>query len=99
MSMRIKTMRRPENPEPRPRDAATTAEDHYQREKARRGRLPTRDSELIAAAKKEYLALLAQEAVKGKGGRPKKKAGPAADSGPDADTDIGDQVADTEQND
>ena len=97
MSMRSKTVRRSETPERRPRDAATTAEDHYQREKARRGRLPTRDSELIAAAKKEYLALLAQEAVKGKGGRPKKKAGPLGGSGPDADTDIGDQVADLEK--
>ena len=90
-------MRRPETPERRSRDAATTAQDHYQREKARRGRLPTRDSELIAAAKKEYLALLAQEAVKGKGGRPKKKAGPSGGSGPDADTDIGDQAPDLEE--
>ena len=97
MSMRSKTVRRPEIPERRSRDAATTAEDHYQREKARRGRLPTRDSELIAAAKQEYLALLAQEAVKGKGGRPKKKAGPLGGSGPDADTDIGDQVADPDE--
>ena len=96
MSMRSKTVRRPEPPDRRSRDAATTAEDHYQREKARRGRLPTRESELIAAAKKEYLALLAQEAVKGKGGRPKKKAGPPNGSGPDADTDIGDQAADPE---
>src|SRR5262245_4066506 len=97
--MRTKTMRRPETPDRRPRDAASTAADHYQREKARRGRLPTRDSELIEAAKEEYLALLGQEAVKGKGGRPKKKAGPPGGSGPDADTDIGDQEAETEPND
>lgn len=78
----------------RPRDPAPSPEDHYKREKARRGRIPARDSELIAAAKKEYLALLAQEAVKGKGGRPKKKAAPPGGARPDADTDMGDEAAD-----
>ena len=55
------------------------ARDHYHREKARRARQARPDSELLAAAKREYLALLAADAEKGKGGRPKKKAArPAA---------------------
>jgi hypothetical protein len=98
MSARSKTPRRtPDTPERRPRDTTPSAEDLYQREKARRGRVPTRDSELIAAAKKEYLALLAQEAVKGKGGRPKKKPESAGRAAPDADTEMGDEAADLDQ--
>ena len=61
--------------ERRPREPGITARDHYHREKARRANEPHPDSELMAAAKREYLALLAQEAAKGKGGRPKKKPG------------------------
>ena len=39
------------------------------------------ESEALAAAKREYLAMLEADAVKGKGGRPRKKAGiPAADT-------------------
>lgn len=38
------------------------------------------DSDLIAAAKREYLAMLEADAVKGKGGRPRKKAGRPADT-------------------
>jgi hypothetical protein len=98
MSARSKTPRRlADTPERRSRDAAQSPEDHYQREKARRGTVPTRDSELIAAAKKEYLALLAQEAVKGKGGRPKKKPESAGGAAPDADTEMGDEAADLDQ--
>jgi polyphosphate kinase 2 (PPK2 family) len=51
----------------------SSAQEHYQREKERRARRQASDSELMAAAKREYLALLEAEAAKGKGGRPKKK--------------------------
>ena len=62
-----------------------TAREHYHREKARRARVAHPDSELMEAAKREYLALLAQEAAKGKGGRPKKKP---AKPNPDSDVDV-----------
>ena len=52
---------------------ATAAQEHYRREKERRARRQAPDSELMEAAKREYLALLEAEAAKGKGGRPKKK--------------------------
>ena len=52
----------------------TSAREHYQREKARRARRIPVESEAIAAARREYLALLAAEAAKGKGGRPRKNA-------------------------
>ena len=74
--------RRPGVQERRTREPGMSARDHYHREKARRASEPHPDSELMAAAKREYLALLAQEAAKGKGGRPKKKP-----SGAPADTD------------
>jgi polyphosphate kinase 2 (PPK2 family) len=61
---------------------ASSARDHYQREKERRARRQAPESELMAAAKREYLALLEAEAAKGKGGRPKKKpAKPETDEG------------------
>jgi hypothetical protein len=45
----------------------------------------------MAAARREYLALLESEAVKGKGGRPRKKVAPVAanpgDVSEDADQD------------
>ena len=50
-----------------------SAREHYRREKARRAKSRGPDDEVIAAAKREYLALLEAEAAKGKGGRPKKK--------------------------
>jgi hypothetical protein len=53
----------------------TSAREHYQREKARRARRIPVETEAIAAARREYLALLAAEAAKGKGGRPRKNAG------------------------
>lgn len=59
---------------------SSSAHDHYQREKARRARTARPESELLAAAKREYLALLESEAAKGKGGRPKKKAAKKAAS-------------------
>lgn len=59
---------------PRTRDSGATAREHYRREKARRAGEPRPDSELLAAAKREYLAMLEADAIKGKGGRPRKKA-------------------------
>jgi hypothetical protein len=80
------TGRRPPTVERRSRESGTaTAREHYHREKARRARVAHPDSELMEAAKREYLALLAQEAARGKGGRPKKKP---AGANPDADVDV-----------
>jgi hypothetical protein len=67
---------------PRPRSATKNsgphdnAREHYHREKARRARGTSAESDVMAAARREYLALLESDAAKGKGGRPKKK--PAA---------------------
>ena len=74
--------------ERRSRESGTaTAREHYHREKARRARVAHPESELMEAAKREYLALLAHEAARGKGGRPKKKpAKPIADSDVDVET-------------
>jgi hypothetical protein len=58
---------------PGPRD---NAREHYHREKARRARGTSAESDAMAAARREYLALLESDAARGKGGRPKKK--PAA---------------------
>jgi hypothetical protein len=55
------------------RQDAGQAQELYQREKARRARRESPDAELMAAARREYLALLEAEAAKGRGGRPKKK--------------------------
>lgn len=58
----------------------SSPKEHYQREKERRAQDAPPDSELLAAAKREYLALLESNAAKGKGGRPKKqKAKPVND--------------------
>lgn len=79
---------------------SSNAREHYQREKARRARTARPESELIAAAKREYLALLEAEAAKGKGGRPKKKAAKRAaprdelDHEADHDGDHGDDALD-----
>ena len=63
---------------------ASPALEHYRREKERRSRRQAPDSELMEAAKREYLALLEAEAAKGKGGRPKKKpAKPESDQAED----------------
>jgi hypothetical protein len=55
--------------------------EHYRREKERRANTAKPESELMAAARREYEALLAAQATKGKGGRPKKNAAkrPATD--------------------
>jgi len=67
---------------------ASTAQENYRREKERRARRQAPESELMEAAKREYLALLEAEAAKGKGGRPKKKpAKPETDESSDASLD------------
>ena len=54
--------------------------EHFRREKERRAKNAAPESEVMAAARREYEALLAAQATKGKGGRPKKKAAkPAAE--------------------
>ena len=56
-----------------PRDKAS---EHYHREKERRERQATPENDVMAEARREYLALLESDAAKGKGGRPKKKVVP-----------------------
>jgi hypothetical protein len=68
----------PERPSPGAKgtptaDASLAAKDHYQREKARRARHKHADSDALASAKREYEALLENNAAKGRGGRPKKQ--------------------------
>jgi polyphosphate kinase 2 (PPK2 family) len=63
---------------PAPNDKAAT--EHYHREKARRQRRDAPESDVMAAARREYLALLESDAAKGKGGRPKKKVTPIANA-------------------
>lgn len=55
-----------------PKDKAS---EHYHREKARRERQAP-ENDVMAEARREYLALLESDAAKGKGGRPKKKVVP-----------------------
>lgn len=62
------------------------AKEHYHREKQRRERHSPAESDVMAAARREYLALLESDAAKGKGGRPKKKVAPAIEAD-DADHD------------
>ena len=72
-------------------DIDATPQDHYSREKARRAAKQSPGSELMAAAKREYLALLEASSVKGKGGRPKKKlVRPATDTLSETDLDQAD---------
>jgi hypothetical protein len=55
-------------------DSILSPIDHYQHEKDKRARKEEPEDELMAAARREYKALLEAQAAKGKGGRPKKKA-------------------------
>jgi hypothetical protein len=59
---------------------SVSALEHYQREKARRARRAPQETEALAAARRDYLALLASDATKGKGGRPRKTAARPKDS-------------------
>ena len=74
---------RPQRDDDRP-DAlhpAATPHEHYRHEKARRERTQGESADPLADAKREYKALLAAEAARGKGGRPRKNAAkPAARS-------------------
>lgn len=47
--------------------------EHYRREVERRAKLARPETEIMAAARREYQALLEAQATKGKGGRPRKK--------------------------
>jgi hypothetical protein len=76
---KTRTTRRAATTHVGPRDKAT---EHYHREKARRERQATPESDVMAAARREYLALLESDAAKGKGGRPKKKVAPTTESEP-----------------
>jgi len=87
-STKSATRSRPAAKHAGPKDKAAT--EHYHREKARRAVRTAPESDVMAAARREYLALLESDAVKGKGGRPKKKAAPIAE-GPDARRDDVDQ--------
>lgn len=68
----------PAHPSPRAGQAghrsSRTAQEWYRAEKERRG--ASADQELIAEARREYLALLASEAGGPKGGRPRKAGRP-----------------------
>lgn len=60
--------------------------EHYRHEKARRERTQAEAADPLADAKREYKALLAAEAARGKGGRPRKNAAkPAAKSAANLD--------------
>jgi hypothetical protein len=65
--------------------------DHYQHEKDKRARKEEPEDELMAAARREYKALLEAQAAKGKGGRPKKKAATRSE---DAESDAEDLSGD-----
>jgi hypothetical protein len=69
---------------PSNRETIATAMDHYNHEKTKRASRDLPDDELMAAARRQYNALLEAQAAKGKGGRPKKDAKPTAtEAGPE----------------
>ena len=61
-------------------EASGAAHEHYRREKAARAHRVHLDSHAMAAARREYLAMLEADAAKGRGGRPKKKVAQRSDS-------------------
>jgi hypothetical protein len=65
-----------------PASEASSAKDHYAREKARRARVAPVDDEAMASARREYQAMLEMNAAKGRGGRPKKQPAPRASHDP-----------------
>lgn len=72
-------------------DAGSTKKtpiDHYKDEKSKRAKRVVPEDERMAAARREYQAMLEAQAAKGKGGRPKKKPATAVD------TDLEDTSAD-----
>jgi hypothetical protein len=64
-----------------------SASEHYRREMERRAKLAKPESEVMAAARREYEALLEAQATKGKGGRPRKKKAPEKDPETDEGSD------------
>ena len=80
MRSRAKSRRRPAPKAKRPHSPTTAAAiEHFKREKARRaGQRPPLSQEM-EAARREYETLMIENAARGKGGRPKKKAQPARD--------------------
>jgi len=74
MKQKAATRRHPVTRTAAVRDTDATPQDHYRREKARRAALRSPTDEIMEQARREYLAQLEAAAVKGKGGRPKKKA-------------------------
>lgn len=64
----------PINAEERPSHETATPHELYRHEKARRTRTRDASADPLADAKREYKALLAAEAARGKGGRPRKNA-------------------------
>jgi hypothetical protein len=65
--------------------------DHYQHEKDKRANRDLPEDELMAAARREYKAMLEAQAAKGKGGRPKKKPAAAAGAESGAEDPLGDE--------
>src|SRR4051794_8194778 len=79
MKSKMITRRHPVTRSTATRDTEATPQDHYRREKERRAALKGPNDDLMEQAKREYLAQLEAAAIKGKGGRPKKKAAGAPD--------------------
>jgi hypothetical protein len=79
-------------PVPNKSDKASskTPIDHYQHEKDKRANREAPEDERMAAARREYKAMLEAQAAKGKGGRPKKKPAAAADAEPGAEDSLAD---------
>ena len=68
-----------------PGSEPSSPKDHYAREKARRAAVTPVDDDAMAAARREYQAMLDLNAAKGRGGRPKKQPAPRkSDDAPDA---------------
>lgn len=70
------------------------AREHYRREKARRAHRVRTPEHPLEQARRAYHALLAADAERAKGGRPKKTAAPATQRSKDAD---GDASSDAEK--
>jgi len=84
MRSRAKSRRRPAPKAKRPHSPTTAAAiEHFKREKARRAGQFPHQSEQMEAARREYEALMIENAARGKGGRPKKKAQPVLEDGLD----------------
>lgn len=65
------------------------ASEHYHREKARRAHKSPPESEAMAAARREYLAMLEAGATSGKRGRPRKTAAKPAPADDDDFDELG----------